>query len=99
MVPSLLKLPARKTISNDFECNSMNAIELISRANCNKQYVVSAADFSKNISEYTKVILTPKEAVKGVSRHFTNKCKVPQNPNSFKEKQPIEQVIYMTCAV
>ena len=46
-------------INNDFDCTCINVIDLISCINCNEQHVGSAID-SKNVSEYTKVILTPK---------------------------------------
>ena len=34
-------------INNDFDCNCMNVIYLISCTNCNQQYVGSAIDFKK----------------------------------------------------
>ena len=46
-------------INNDFDCNCVNVIYLISCPNCNGQYIGSAIDF-KNVSQYTKVILTSK---------------------------------------
>ena len=43
----------------------------------------------KNVSEYTKVISTPKKDKSGVARHFTNKYWDPKNPHAL---QSIEQV-------
>lgn len=37
-------------INNDFDCQRMNVIHLISSVNCNEQYIVSVVDL-KNVLE------------------------------------------------
>ena len=78
-------------INNDFDCNYMNVIYLISCTNCNEQYVGSAIDFKKRFRIHKSDINTKKDRC-GVARHFTNKCRDPQNPHAFLKIQPIEQV-------
>ena len=78
-------------INNDFDCDCMNVIYLISCTNCKEQYVGSAIDFKKCFRIHKSDINTKKERC-GVARHFTNKCWDPQNPHAFLKIQPIEQV-------
>ena len=78
-------------IKNDFDCNSMNVIYLISCTNCNEQYVGSAIDFKKRFRIHKSDINTKKDRC-GVARHFNNKCRHPQNPSAFLKIQPIEQI-------
>ena len=78
-------------IKNDFDCNSMNVIYLISCTNCNEQYVGSAIDFKKRFRIHKSDINTKKDRC-GVARHFNNKCRHPQNPTAFLKIQPIEQI-------
>ena len=49
----------------------------------------------KIVSEYTKVILTPKKKRCGVARPFNNKCRDSQYPHAFLKIQPIQQVSVM----
>ena len=79
-------------INNDFHCNCMNVIYLISCTNCKEQYVGSAIDFKKRFRIYKSDINTTKDRCGVVARHFTNKCQDPQNPQAFLKIQPIEQV-------
>ena len=69
----------------------MNVIYLISCTNCKEQCAGSAIDFEKRFRINKSDINTKKERC-GVARHFTNKCRNPQNPNAFLKIQPIEQV-------
>ena len=78
-------------IKNDFDCNSMNVIYLISCTNCNEQYVGSAIYFKKRFRIHKSDINTKKDRC-GVARHFNNKCRHPQHPNVFLKIQPIEQI-------
>ena len=78
-------------IKNDFDCNSMNIIYLISCTNCNEQYVGSAIDLKKRFRIYKSDINTKKDRCR-VARHFNNKCRDPQNPSAFLKIQPIEQI-------
>ena len=48
-------------IKNDFDCNSMNVIYLISCTNCNEQYVGSAIDFKKRFRIHKSDINTKKD--------------------------------------
>ena len=41
------KITSKKYINNDFDCNCMNVIYLISCTNCNEQHVGSAVDFKR----------------------------------------------------
>ena len=68
-----------------------DVIYLISCTNCNEQYVGSAVDFKKLFSVHKSDINTKKDLC-GVTRHFTNKCRNPQNPHAFLKIQPNEQV-------
>ena len=56
----------------------------MSCTNCNEQYVGSVIDFKKRFR-------IPKKDRCGVARHFTNKCRDPQNPHAFLKIQPTEQ--------
>ena len=76
-------------INNDFDCNSMNAIYLISCTNCNGQYVVSAIDFKKHLRIHTNGINTKNDRC-AVACHFSNKCWDSQNSHAFLNIQPIE---------
>ena len=78
-------------IKNDFDCNSMNVIYLISCTNCNEQYVGSAIDFKKRFRIHKSDINTKKDRC-GIARHFNDKCRHPQNPSAFLKIQPIEQI-------
>ena len=78
-------------IKNDFDCNSMNFIYLISCTNCNEQYVGSAIDFKKCFRINKSDINTKKDRC-GVVHHFNDKCRHPQNPSVFLKIQPIEQI-------
>ena len=78
-------------INNDFDCNCMNVIYLISCTNCKEQYVGSAIDSKKRFRIHKSDINTKKDRC-GVARHFSNKCRDPQNPHAFLKIQPIEQV-------
>ena len=78
-------------INNDFDCNYINAIYLISCANCNEQYVGSALDFKKRFKIRKSDINTKKDRC-GVPRHFTNKCQDPQNHHACLIIQPTEQL-------
>ena len=49
----------------------------------------------KIVSEYTKVILTPKKKRCGVARPFNNKCRDSQYPHAFLKIQPIQQFSVM----
>ena len=78
-------------IKNDFDCNSINVIYLISCTNCNEQYEGSAIDFKKRFRIDKSNINTKKDRC-GVARHFNNKCRHPQNPSAFLKIQPIQQI-------
>ena len=79
-------------INNDFHCNCMNVIYLISCTNCKEQYVGSAIDFKKRFRIHKSDINTKKDRRGVFARHFTNKCQDPQNPQAFLKIQPIEQI-------
>ena len=69
----------------------MNVIYLISCTNYNEQYVGSAIDFKKRFKIRKSDINTKKDRC-GVARHFTNKCRDPQNHHACLIIQPIEQL-------
>ena len=65
---------------------------LISCTNCRfRTYIASAIDFKKRFRIHKSDMNTKKERC-GIVRHFTNKCRKPQNPHAFLKIQPIEQV-------
>ena len=67
-------------INNDFDCSTcMNVIYLISCTNCNEQYTICI---------HKSDINTKKDRC-GVTRHFSFKCRDPQNPHAFLKIQPI----------
>ena len=85
----------RKTVpkQNCKHRSDMNVIYLISCTYCNEQYVIiiSAIDFKKHIKIHKRNINTKNDTY-GDARHFTNKCRNPQNPHTFLKIKPIEQV-------
>ena len=72
------KVSHEKYYINNYDCNCMNVIYLISCTNCNEQYEGSPVDFKKRFRMRKSGINTKKDRL-GVPHHCTNNCRDPQN--------------------